>query len=389
MIKKFYDTAVAEPAGGSPSIAQLMATHGVMNSTEETVATPIVLNTEKKEEPQKPAEDSPAVTATEPSNGAKANLETPSPEKPIEQTPIPQKEEMKAQQVQWQEVLRNQQPDTVLKELGYDEKAVSFLKDFNSLDPKMQAFLNVWKTNGDVKEYLREMTTDYEKMSAEEVMRHQLRQEYPKASQQQLEALYRREVIKAYSLDSEDEDELNEGKALLEAKADKYRETFINGQKDKLLPKAPPPVDNSAEEAKALEAEKQRIEAYKSQFNNNSSFKEINNSKAYSFGDGDEKFNYPVSPNDLQEILFTEKWQDNMFNSDGTPNVEHQLLVATVNKYGINFIKELAKHFKSVGGNKAIEPIENASKPDMGTPSPAEAPPKSAAEAMARFGRLS
>ena len=77
-----------------------------------------------------------------------------------------------------------------------------------------------------------------------------------------------------------------------------------------------------------------------------------------------------------------------MFDKSGKPNVEHQLLLATVNKYGANFIKELAKHFKSVGGQKAIEPIENASKPDSGTPAKSDAPPQSPAEAMARFGVL-
>ena len=37
---------------------------------------------------------------------------------------------------------------------------------------------------------------------------------------------------------------------------------------------------------------------------------------------------------------------------------------------------------------KAIEPIENPSKPDKGTPASPEAAPKSPAEAMAKFGRL-
>jgi hypothetical protein len=90
----------------------------------------------------------------------------------------------------------------------------------------------------------------------------------------------------------------------------------------------------------------------------------------------------------LQEVLFTDKWQENMFDKDGNANVEHQLLLATVNKYGANFIKELAKHFKSVGGQKAIEPIESASRPDGGNPAKPDAPPQSPAEAMARFGVL-
>ena len=389
MIKRYFNADAVE-TGAAPSVAELMAKQGKMSSSDTTVYKPIVFdNTEKKEEPTNPAEDSPAVTATEPSNGEKANLETPSPEVVETKVEEPQKEEQPQNQVSWQEVLRNQQPDIVLKELGFDDNAVGFLKEYNSLDPKMKAFLEVWKSGGDVKDYLMEMTTDYGKLSAEEVMRHQLRREYPKASQAQLDALYKREVVRAYSLDSDDEDELREGQALLEAKADKYREQLIKEQESKLLPSPPQKPDNSEAEAKAEAERLKQFEDYKQSVTGHEFFKNIAANKSFSFGDGDEKFNFPVDPNAIQEVLFTDKWQENMFDKAGKPNVEHQLLVATVNKYGVNFLKELAKHFKSIGGQKAIEPIDNAKKPDIGTPSASEAAPKSPAEAMARFGRLS
>lgn len=381
MVKKFYNTDAPDAGGAAPSVAELMAKHGVMNNTDIPVATPVTDKTEGTQEPEKPVEVTPAATATETLNGEKA-IETPPP------TPPEAVQAPAAVQPNWQEVLRNQQPDDVLKTLGYDEKAVGFLKKFNDLDPKMQAFLNVWESGGDIKEYLQELTTDYGKMSAEDVMRHQLRREYPKASQQQLDALYKREVVKAYSLDSLDDEEVEEGRALLEAKADKYRETFVQEQQNKLLPAPPQKPDNSEAEAKAEAERVKQFEAYKSQVTGHNLFREIAAAKAYTIGEGDEKFSFPVEPQDLQEVLFTDKWQENMFDKDGNANVEHQLLLATVNKYGANFIKELAKHFKSVGGQKAIEPIENASKPDGGTPTKPDTPPQSPAEAMARFGQI-
>lgn len=380
MIKKFYDTDTPDAGGGTPSIAQLMAQHGVMNNTDTPVATPVP-DKEGTQEPEKPVEVAPAATATETSKSEQA-IETPPPTLP---------EAPKAPEVvqpNWQEVLRNQQPDDVLKTLGYDEKAVGFLKKFNDLDPKMQAFLNVWESGGDIKEYLQELTTDYSKMSAEDVMRHQVRREYPKASQTQLDALYNREIVRAYSLDSLDDAELEEGRALLEAKADKFREQFTQDQQSKLLPPPPPKPDNSQAEAQAEAERVKQFEAYKSQVTGHNLYREISAAKAYTIGEGDEKFSFPVEPQDLQEVLFTDKWQENMFDKDGNANVEHQLLLATVNKYGANFIKELAKHFKSVGGQKAIEPIENASRPDGGNPAKPDTPPQSPAEAMARFGVL-
>ena len=380
MIKKFYNTDTPDAGGGTPSIAQLMAQHGVMNNTDTPVATPVP-DKQGTQEPETPVEVAPAATATETSNGTQA-IETP----PPTLTEAPKAPEVV--QPNWQEVLRNQQPDDVLKTLGYDEKAVGFLKKFNDLDPKMQAFLNVWESGGDIKEYLQELTTDYSKMSAEDVMRHQIRREYPKASQTQLDALYNREIVRAYSLDSLDDAELEEGRALLEAKADKFREQFTKDQQSKLLPPPPQKPDNSQAEAQAEAERVKQFEAYKSQVTGHNLYREISAAKAYTIGEGDEKFSFPVEPQDLQEVLFTDKWQENMFDKDGNANVEHQLLLATVNKYGANFIKELAKHFKSVGGQKAIEPIENASRPDGGNPAKPDTPPQSPAEAMARFGVL-
>ncbi|MFK5283507.1 hypothetical protein ACI3PL_28430, partial [Lacticaseibacillus paracasei] len=70
------------------------------------------------------------------------------------------------------------------------------------------------------------------------------------------------------------------------------------------------------------------------------------------------------------------------------PKVGHQLLVATVAKYGMDFINKLAEHYTSLGANKAIAPIENARPPASSTSSAAVAAPKTAAEAMAMKGTI-
>jgi len=41
-------------------------------------------------------------------------------------------------------------------------------------------------------------------MLPEEVMRHQLQEEYPKANAATLNALYKKKIVEAYNLDSED-----------------------------------------------------------------------------------------------------------------------------------------------------------------------------------------
>jgi hypothetical protein len=263
MVRKFYNVDAPETATGSPSVAQLMAQHGVKNEMESMVAAPIE-PLEQKEEPQKPAEVTPVETTTEPQTVETANLETPSPASEPPKVEEPQKVELPKAEPSWQEVLKNQQPDTVLKELGFDAESVGFLKEYKELDPKMKAFLNLWKSGGDIQGYLQEMTTDYSKLSAEEVMRHQLRQEYPKASKQQLDVLFEEEVIERYKLDDSrfSESEVERGKLLLEAKADKYRDALLSSQSEKLLPK--PPEPKAAEPDNSAELAKQQFDAYKS-----------------------------------------------------------------------------------------------------------------------------
>ena len=397
LLRKFYDSEVAEQAtGGVTSAAEAMAKVGYKSGGEfgDTNRPPIQI----KEEPKQEATKEEAATATA---SAETKVEK------VEETPKPTEVEKAAVQetvatepqktISWQEVLKQQQPDTVLKELGFDDGKLGFIKELKELDPKMVAFLNTWKSGGNVEAYLKELTTDYSKMSAEDVMRNQLRQEYPKASDKQIEILFKREVVDAYSLDPEkySEQEVEEGRLLLEAKADRYREAFTTKQQDYLLPKPPQAeaavVDNSANEAS------QQFESYKAEVSNNPYTKDLFQNKVLSVGEGDDKFNFPVDPTALTDILFdSEKWAQTMFdvglddkgNKILTPKIQHQMLVGAVAKYGMSFLNEYAKHFKAIGGKAVIDPLENAKPQEQSSSSKSEIKPDNPAAALAKFGRL-
>src|SRR5450631_2800445 len=142
-IKKFYDTAIAETGGGAEtavleqpkaeikeapkqSFAEAMAKGGT-RSTDNKAAKPIV-NTEKKEEPKTVEKSEPVETTT-----TTSKAET---EKPESLTQTEKKEEAEPKQIaqpaatekSLQEVLKGQQPNQVLKELGYDDKTVQFFQ---------------------------------------------------------------------------------------------------------------------------------------------------------------------------------------------------------------------------------------------------------------------
>lgn len=394
IINKFYDPQIAEPAA-QPSVAQLMATQGVKVEPGSDVVVPTVTyNTEKKEEPQV-LEPTPAATATATQTTEPANPEPPKQtEEPIA-VPEPQKAAEPVKAPSLQEVLRNQQPDTVLKELGFDDKVIGFINGIKELDPKMVAFLTTWKSGGDLTGYVREMTTDYSKMNAEDVMRHQLRQDYPKASDPQLNILFKSKVVNAYNLDSDDEELKAEGQLLLEAEAERHREKLVENQQNYLLPKAPEP--KAPEPDKSEVEAQQKFEQYRSQFDNSSYTKDIFTSKQISFGEGEEKFNYPVDPEALKGILFSgEQWFDKMSvvtnNPDGTksyaPDARKQMLVAAIAEYGEDFLIQYAKHYKSLGEKTVVETLENAKPVDTNSTSTSEKPPATVAEAMARQGRV-
>jgi hypothetical protein len=383
-IKKFYDADQATGGGSEPqSIAALMAKEGSMSHSENSVATLVGGRNEET------ASTNPApVETTNGGNVAEVESEAPISAKVEEQAPT-------QVQQQWQEVLRQQQPEAILKELGFNENAVGFLKELKDVDPKMVQFFNMWKSDGDsLKDYLKEMTTDYSQLSSEDVMRRQLREEYPKATEKQLEVLFRKEIVERYNLDSMDEELVEEGKLLLDAKAESFRDKLTQKQQEYLLPQYT--QDNSASESE-MRAQ-QEFENYKHNLTSNQLTQEMLQNKRLTIGEGDEKFNYSVTnPNNIVNNLFdSNAWATKLFdiqkdsqgNEQFVPNVEKQLLVSAILEDHKGFLKEMAKYYKSLGGKATIDSLDNPSPTGTSSPSKPMADPKSPAEWMARSGRL-
>jgi len=397
-IKKFYDIEASESgateqeAVSTPteSIASIMARQGTKSSEYGDEINPVRLNNDGSWQTKSSKAETPVAPTKEEAVEEKVEKETSLPKEEVE-VPKHQKDEEPTQS-DWQSAIKKQQPDAVLKALGFDDKAISFIRDLKDVDPKMVSFLNNWKDGGNVTDYLKELSKDYSTMPAEDVMRHQLRTEYPKASEAQLDILYKKEIVDKYGLNSYDEDEVNEGKLLLEAKAEKYRDELVRQQQERLLPQAP-------ERSQEAILEEQRIAEFSQnivkEFNENPYTKEVLNNNAITIGEGADKFTFKIDAKSVTDlVLHGDTTGELMFekvNKNGeesfVPKTQHQLLVATVNKYGEKFITELAKHYKSLGGKAAIEPIDNAKPKENRTPSASEEKPKTVAEAMAKFGK--
>jgi len=390
------DAAIAEPAGTTteqaPSIVSLLATQGKISDTDSTPPEAII-NTEKKEEPNQPEVPN-AATATETPSAVQGNSETQPPiVEPVTATTAPIVQEPTPVQT-WQEVLKAQQPETVFKELGYDEKVVNISKALSE-SPKMAALFDQWVNNGDITPYLKAVATDYSKMDSEQLMRHQLLDEYPDADEATINALYQRKVVRAYDLDSDDADEKAEGKLLLDAEARKVKDNLISKQQQFLTPKPPEPkVAEPTVDNEAVERQK-RNEIIVNSIKDSPFTKELLSSGKMVIGEGENAFPYLIpKPQEVLDLMFDlNKYQEKVYtrqeNSDVLiPNVQKQLLLAAIANDTEGFFKKYNEHFKSLGSKAIIDPIENASAPSTSTSSAAEQA-KSVAAQMATGGKIS
>jgi hypothetical protein len=387
--KKFFDIDLPD----APSIATIMAQKGALNSTERGLDVPKVNTSDlTKPTPTEPATPAPATAAK---TGEPAKVENQPPAKAAE--PAPVQTEQATKQPTWQEVLKQQQPNAILKELGYGEPLAEFLSGRKELDPKIINFLKHWETSdGNMEPYLRALSTDYAKMPPEEVMRHHLKEQYPELDAKQLDTLYKVKVLQRYKLDPTNfsEEEVEEGRIELLADAKPIRASLIEQQQGRLLPK---PETKQPETDPRVAQQEQGMQEYRTSINEHPYIKNMVATKQLTVGKGEDQFNLPVDPNRLLGILNNpDDWATSLYNkvdrpdgkSDYVLNVEKNALVSAILADDVGTIDALAKHYKAIGAKAAVAPIENASEPGKGTPAKAEVESSNPATAMAKRGRI-
>lgn len=394
-IRKFYETAAdTATVGGGFDLAAVMAKSGKLANPGSEGQAPKI-NIETKEQPNPAPAPAPATaTAQQPAEPAKSE-----PQKPKEETKtaIAQTEQPVPPIPSWQEVLKQQQPNAIFKELGYGEQLADFFSETKDLDPKVINLLKHWKTSdGDMRPYLEALTTDFQKMPPEEVMRHQLREQYPELDAKQLDRLYNIKVVNRYKLDPQNysEEEVADGQVELLADSKPVRDALMAKQQERLLPK---PVQKQAEPDLQAQQQQRDAEAWAAKINDSPVIKNIVANKYLTIGKGDDAINLPVDPQKIVSILNNaDEWVNSLFTSkqkaDGTteliPNFEKQAIVAAVMADDTGTIENLAKHYKAIGARAAVAPIENASEPGKGQPAKAEVETNDPVKAMAKRGRV-
>ena len=292
----------------------------------------------------------------------------------------------------WEEVLKSQKPEAIFKELGLDDKVVKLAQRLAKADPKIAAFLDTWENKGDVKSYLEALTTDYSKMAPEDVMRQNLRSQFPELDDEQFADLYAVKVTDRYKLDAENYtvDEVRRGKTELLADSKAIREALIAKQQEKLLSPSPEAtVDPRVSEYEARQAQQvEGVANYKKSLTEDPYIKSVIAAKQITIGTGEEAFNLKIdSPEEALAFWHDPKAIVETMRTDGKDDFQKQTLIAAFAKDPLKFISELGKHYKTLGAKPIVDQLENASGPGDQT-ARAEVQAGSAAEAMAKNGRF-
>ena len=153
-----------------------------------------------------------------------------------------------------------------------------------------------WLEHGDLKPVVEALNTDYRSMSAEDIIKADLREKYPGLSNDRFEKLYRKQVVEKYNLDADlyDEDDVALGRELLERDAEPVRKRL----QDKLSEWIPPTVDPKVYE----EQQKQIVNNWNKTVSEDPSNKNLIESKTVAFKIGESEFKASVDPTQVLDI---------------------------------------------------------------------------------------
>lgn len=262
---------------------------------------------------------------------------------------------------------------------GKAENLEELFEDYKSLRESENVFKDdfiknavaYYNENGTLNPYLEATAVNFTEMGDEQVMRYNLKKNNPTLSDRAIERLYQRDVINKYSLDEDkfEEDEVELGKELLKADADKLRNTFVDEQK-----KFIEPVVSETKE----KAENQKIERseWESTVKTNKTTKDVLDNKRILISFKDETFSYEVdNPQELQEMTIDNNKFFNLF-SDGQGNVDFDkwYRVLTYAADPETYEQSLISHGIGLGQEKVVKDLKNPSKVTKGQKSSGRQP---------------
>jgi len=222
---------------------------------------------------------------------------------------------------------------------------------------------------GKAVDYLQAKAIDYNSFSDEQIVKEDLKRQYPTFTPQQIDLMFNRK----YSVSDVAEDEEKEF-VQLQLKADAYnsRQAKIAEQQKFVIPETPIlPKDEAYEQWKqAQEAQPAMMENLKKYYEEHEATKALNESKrvAISLGEGIQPFNFTIDRPDYLTRLYTdggETWQKLTSTKSGEPDVAKQHLIGLFSFDPVKFSQDIFNYGMQMGKRKLVEEGQNAQRPQQ------------------------
>lgn len=270
-------------------------------------------------------------------------------EEPVKIDPPPPNGHMK--DPDWRELIKTVELDDVLKEAGLDEFEIDLIK--------------YRKQTGELTPYLEAKAVDYTKMPDEEIMKRDLKRQYGGLSEDKFEVLYRSKITTAYNQNSEDEEEQQLGQILLEADANRVRQSFIEEQKKFAIPVI---TNTSAADELKRQTELAEVQTkWVDTVGKDAATTQLLQSKKIALGDAKTPFNYEVeNPEEIQNAATEPQKFWELFNKDGQTDLAKYYRVVAYAKDPAKFEKALINHGESLGRKAETDALKNPSAPNLG-----------------------
>ncbi len=238
-----------------------------------------------------------------------------------------------------------------------DSEKTSFKDDF------IKDAVEFYNKTGSLTPYLEATSLNFEEMTDQKIMRHNLKSQNPTLSDRAIERLYLRDIINKYSLDADrfDEDEVELGKELLKADADKLRKTLVDEQKNFIQPESKP-EDNS-------EAEAQQT-AFIESVNTNKTTRDLLENKRILVDYNDQSFSYEIeNPEQLKDMALDSTKFFALFQDEkGIIDFDKWYKVASYALDPETYNQSLISHGVGLGQEKVVKDLKNPSKVTKSSP---------------------
>lgn len=228
-------------------------------------------------------------------------------------------------------------------------------------DDFIKGVVDYYEKTGDLTPYLQAKLVDFNGMSDEEIMRRNLREQYPDVSDKAFDRLFKQQIVDKYKLDADEwgEEDSDLGRELLKVEAAKARQKYIEWQQGF---RAPEPVQSQEAQQQQSDVEA-AIREFEQSVKSSSITNQILNDKRIAIKVGDSEFQYelPDANSMVDMTLDNDKFFQQFAAGEGQLDYSKWYKTVAYSQNPELFEKALINYGKTLGREEVTKEIKNPS----------------------------